>query len=68
MVSIDLMLTNANSVIMTAARSHNAVMLKEHLATNVFLVILVMVLSVQMLMSLKKVCHYETSGLFVIIH
>ena len=68
MVSIAMMLTNVCSVIMTVARTHNALMLKEHIAANVFLVILVTVLSVLMLMSVRRVCHHVINGLFVIIH
>ena len=61
-------LMNVCLVIMTAVRTHNALMSKEHMAANVSMVILVTVISVPMSTSVRPVFHRVTSGPFAIIH
>ena len=63
-----MMPTNVCLVTMTAVRMHNALMLKEHIAANVSLVILVTVPSVPMSTSARQACHHVTTGRSVITH
>ena len=63
-----MMPTNVCLVTMTAVRTHNALIVQEHIAANASLVISVIVSSVPMSKNAMQACYHVTTGLFVMIH